>query len=262
VRGHSPSYEQLLELEESVDFFSRVLGNAIAGCGVPLVGATTSFQQTAASIALLAEVKAARPQTTTVLGGANCRGAMAFGIAALTNRVDCIVSGESETVFVDLLRGITSQPQRMTDRIILGRPCRNLDSLPDPEFHEYFRQLDHALPSWRQGMIWLPFESSRRCWWGQKHQCTFCGLNGETISFRVKSPDRVLRTLKTLGTTHPIRNLVATDNILPQQYLKTLLPKLSHAVPDAQIFYSTKAISFEASRADEGIRHLCHPARH
>ena len=35
-------------------------------------------------------------------------------------------------------------------------------------------------------------ETARGCWWGERQHCTFCGLNGATMAFRSKTPERVL----------------------------------------------------------------------
>jgi magnesium-protoporphyrin IX monomethyl ester (oxidative) cyclase len=45
-----------------------------------VAGATTTFHQTAASVALLREIKRSTPKVITVIGGANCEGAMALDI--------------------------------------------------------------------------------------------------------------------------------------------------------------------------------------
>jgi radical SAM superfamily enzyme YgiQ (UPF0313 family) len=42
----------------------------------------------------------------------------------------------------------------------------------------------------------LLFEASRGCWWGAKHHCTFCGLNGLSMTFRSKSADRAYSEIK------------------------------------------------------------------
>ena len=41
------------------------------------------------------------------------------------------------------------------------------------------------------------FETSRGCWWGERMHCTFCGLNGATMSYRSKSPRRAVDELMT-----------------------------------------------------------------
>jgi magnesium-protoporphyrin IX monomethyl ester (oxidative) cyclase len=63
---------------------------------------------------------------------------------------------------------------------------QDLDGLPYPTFDDYFAQLrttsfaKRVLPA-------LVMETSRGCWWGAKHHCTFCGLNAEGMAFRSKS---------------------------------------------------------------------------
>ena len=37
----------------------------------------------------------------------------------------------------------------------------------------------------------LYLEGSRGCWWGQKHPCSFCGLNGRKNVYRYKSAGRL-----------------------------------------------------------------------
>ena len=74
-----------------------------------------------------------------------------------------------------------------------------MDSLPLLSSKEYFEQrsacLPHSAPS---HSTYLTFETSRGCWWGQKHHCTFCGLNGEGMGYRRKSPGRVISELQAL----------------------------------------------------------------
>ena len=60
----------------------------------------------------------------------------------------------------------------------------------------------------------LPLESSRGCWWGAAHQCTFCGLNGTSLGYRSKSPERVLAEVHELEDRYGISDFEAVDNIL------------------------------------------------
>src|SRR4051812_31793928 len=83
----------------------------------------------------------------------------------------------------------------------------------------------------------LPYESSRGCWWGQKHHCTFCGLNGEGMVFREKSPDRVIEDLRALAAAFPARSIFMTDNIMPHAYFKTLPPRLAADPLPLSLFY-------------------------
>jgi ribosomal peptide maturation radical SAM protein 1 len=236
------TFEQLAALEREAAPFCAALGERLAALRCRVVGATTAFQQTAASVALLAQVKRARPQTITVIGGANCEGEMARGIASLGAPIDYIFSGECDSVFPDFLRRAVAGQSLPPDPIVRGQACFDLDSLPEPCFEDYFAQLDNALPNWREGKnITLLYESSRGCWWGARVQCTFCGLNGETLRFRQKSPERVIAGIKRLLLRYPTRLIAMTDNILPHAYFRTLLPRLAEESLPARIFYCTKS---------------------
>ena len=89
--------------------------------------------------------------------------------------------------------------------------------------------------------IAIPFESARGCWWGAKHHCTFCGLNGTTMRFRAKSPQRVLAELDQQSRRYRTFRFDAVDNILDPGYLTTLLPAITDGTRDYEIFYEVKA---------------------
>jgi hypothetical protein len=119
-------------------------------------------------------------------------------------------------------------------------PAATMDELPYPNFDDYFAQaesyqlLDHL-------KVMLPFETSRGCWWGERHHCTFCGLNGMTMKFRHKSSARAIEELKYLVSSYGnrIRYLTATDNILPMSYFNDFVPLLGELGVD--LFYETKS---------------------
>ena len=80
-------------------------------------------------------------------------------------------------------------------------------------------------------------------WWGQKHHCTFCGLNGESISYRARSAERTLELLHALAEHYPNTNrFQAADNIMPTSYFHDLLPKLASNLPrpDVEYFWTVK----------------------
>ena len=56
----------------NLDLVLADLADALVQAGVPIVGATTSFDQTAPALAQLAAIKARDPAVRTLLGGANC----------------------------------------------------------------------------------------------------------------------------------------------------------------------------------------------
>jgi ribosomal peptide maturation radical SAM protein 1 len=237
------TYEKLADLDRSAGDFCAVLGEHLAKVRFHVAGSTTTFQQTGPSVALLAQVKRRKPQAITAIGGANCEGEMARGIASLAAPIDYIFSGECESVFPEFLRRAVAGEPLPTEHIVQGEACFNLDALPEPNFDEYFAQLDNVFPSWREDQkdVWLPCESSRGCWWGARHHCTFCGLNGQTMAFREKSPDRMIAEVRRLLLRYPTRLLAMIDNIIPYSYFRTVLPRLAKELPPVQMFYETKS---------------------
>lgn len=245
--GEAPlhGWSHLEEIESRLGRWSSRVAEAVARQSFEVVGATTTFAQTSASFALLRLIKQLRPETVTVLGGANCEGEMAEGLAelaALQPSVDFIFSGESETSWPELLRNLRSG-RLPAGRIIRGEPCRDLEALPAPRYREYIDQLSSWLPGspLRNKGFWIAYESSRGCWWGEKSHCTFCGLNGEQMGFREKSADRVIADLGRMVDECGTRSVFMVDNIMPHNYFRTLIPRLGTELPRLFIHYEQKA---------------------
>ena len=118
------------------------------------------------------------------------------------------------------------------------KPVRDMDTLPTPNYDEYFER-SKCLGLTARRII--PFESSRGCWWGQKHHCTFCGLNGYGLAFRAKTPKRVFEELSELARKHRISYFEAVDNILDLKYLKDFFTTIAETRTDYQFFYEVKA---------------------
>ena len=240
--GKRITLPELRRLERYAEVFVERVGGAVSEQGYRIVGCTTSFEQTAASVALLNRIKALSKGTITILGGANCEGEMARGVASLPSGIDYIFSGESEAVFVEFVRAI-QVGSRPRSRLLFAEPCRDMDALPTPTYVEFYEQRRRFLPRSKvaASRTEIPYETSRGCWWGEKHHCTFCGFNEEAIAFRQKSPERVIKELRILLGAHPTREIVMTDSIMPYTYFKTLLPRLAGRLPGVAIFYEQKA---------------------
>jgi ribosomal peptide maturation radical SAM protein 1 len=241
--GPQVSSTALIQMEALCHDWVDHLAVEVARLGFPVVGCSTTFEQTAASIAILNRIKIHRPQTITILGGANCDGEQADGIHSLAARIDFVFSGESESTFPRFLRGARDRRLPST-RTIHGEPVVDMDGIPPPDFSEFYEQYDRFLPEGefgKKGDLWLPYETSRGCWWGEKHHCTFCGVNGSIMKFREKSPERVVKDLKELTAKHPTNRVVMYDNIMPHSYFRSLLPRLATELPGLHIFYEQKA---------------------
>jgi ribosomal peptide maturation radical SAM protein 1 len=220
-----------------------------------VIGFTSTFQQNTASFALASAIKRRHPGVTMVFGGANFEGEMG---QELTRTVDCIdyaVIGEGDKAFPEFLialqegrdptqiRGVVARRNGRVTNLNSRPPLRTLDELPTPDYTEFFERAGNLglLPTDPTERILIPFESSRGCWWGEKHQCTFCGLNGTGIVYRVKSPQKVLAELDELAKYYPKTVLEAVDNILDMSYITTVFQKLSETKPGYELFYEVKA---------------------
>jgi len=243
-RDFNVPLDELQSLQQKTGTWVQVLAAGICASGTPIVGCTTTFEQTTASIAILRGIREKSPQCITLLGGANCEGKMADGIAKLQAPIDFIFSGESEITFPQVLDNYRRTGTVPATRIIRGKPCMDLDSLPTPEFDEYFEQLEVFFPSRQIAEaqdMWLPYETSRGCWWGEKQHCTFCGINVETMSFRERNPSRVINDLGKMSQRYRSKRIFMVDNIMPYSYFNTLLPEMAGAQLNLQIFYEQKS---------------------
>jgi ribosomal peptide maturation radical SAM protein 1 len=224
-----------------------------------------------ASLALLRRVRELDPGVITMLGGANCETVMGEATHRCFPWVDYVVSGEADGLVTELCRlaltrgrdvateelprGVLGPAHRQAQqgdagarpagpRKARGKLARalfgDLDSLPTPEYDDYFDTLA-ASPLKANVRPGLPLESSRGCWWGAAHQCTFCGLNGTSLGYRSKSPERVLAEVRELEDRYGVSDFEAVDNILDMSYHKTLLPELAADTSTRRIFYEIKA---------------------
>lgn len=241
--GMKCSLAELRTLEARARLWVEELADRIAALSFPIVGATTTFEQTSSAIALLAAVKRRRPQTITILGGGNCEGPMAEGIMSLGTAVDYVFSGESEETFVTWLRSVKAGA-RPSERIVKGQIQLDMDQLPPPDYRSWFSQRGLFLgqeslrPEYH---LCITYETSRGCWWGEKRHCTFCGLNGLGMRHREKSSEKVFSDLRVLLGQCPTNLVWLTDNIMPHRYFTTLLPRLQKEVPGVQLFYEEKS---------------------
>jgi ribosomal peptide maturation radical SAM protein 1 len=216
----------------------RALARQIVDIGFPIVGCSTAGGLVSA-IALLHSIKSADPGVITLLGGACCEAEMAEGILSLGTDIDYIFSGEGEITFPGLARQILAG-RLPGEKIVYGREVTDLDSGPLPDYRDYGQQREHFDPRWSSlnGSYWLPFETSRGCWYGK---CTFCGVKGKRNVYRRRSPDTIIGHLKALVQRHGLDLILMNDIMMPSQYFETLLSRLSAEIPALKMFYEATA---------------------
>jgi len=221
-----------------------------------IVGFSVGFDaQKMPSAALAKRIKAVFPETVIVFGGTACDGAMGKAILELFPEVDVVVQGEAETHFPKIIRRIRSDESledvpgciyRFEKKILSSRDCElntSLDLIPEPDYQVYFSQRE-ASPYNAFERIVL-FESSRGCWWGEKHHCKFCGILAVDSKYRIKSIDRVVQHIENLENRFSPDLLYSTDSILSMQHLRSVLPKLSTLRREgklkAELFFEVKS---------------------
>lgn len=255
----------------AADFIERT-ASRILELQPRVVGFTSTFQQQLASLAVARRLKEGDPLLKIVFGGANCETVMGAELVAQFPYVDAVVSGEGDLVVADLagklldgtpiedLPGVytAANLQQVAAKGYPSAPSvRDMDALPYPDYADFFAQL-HP-PAEGAASVFLLFETARGCWWGEKHHCTFCGLNGATMTFRSKSAARALAELEYLAERYRTRSIAAVDNILDMTYFRDFLPELARRDLKLNLFYEVKAnLKKEQLRLlrDAGVRKL------
>jgi ribosomal peptide maturation radical SAM protein 1 len=257
VRHHAGSEENFATYErvrQEIDGFLDACLERYRVDDYDLVGFTSTFQQNIGSLALAKRIKQRWPHILTAMGGANCEGTMGLELSRSFDWMDFIFSGEADHSFPELVKRLDAGKvldgvaglirRRASDGASeLAAPqdrIHNLDSLPDPDFSDYFREL-RAGPLAARVNPSLLIESARGCWWGAKSHCTFCGLNGETMTFRAKSATRVADELERQSARYDVKRFQAVDNIISYDYFKTLLPMLVERQLGVNLFYEVKS---------------------
>lgn len=238
--------------EQSSDFLDECLDECLRE-DHDVVGFTTSFAQNMASLALARRIKDRRPATPIAFGGANCEDAMGLALHRAFPFIDMVFCGEADLSFPSAIRalaqggspagipGVIHRDSGGASRYSTLTPerVRELDALPFPDYDDFFVQYD-ALPDGSR-VSGVPMETSRGCWWGEKHHCTFCGLNGLAMPFRSKTADRALAEVDHLRHRYRVEDIQMVDNILDMRYLRTFLPALAERKVRPALFYETKA---------------------
>jgi ribosomal peptide maturation radical SAM protein 1 len=221
-----------------------------------VVGFSSTFQQNTASFALARRLKERYPHITTLFGGSNFEGVMGVEWVRSLPMIDYAIAGEADVAFTRFLVALAdgTDPTDVPGVIGTSRtgelvvrpgepPFDRMDELPIPDYAEFFERAQdlELLETSARRELYLPFESARGCWWGAKRHCTFCGLNGGSMSFRTKSADRVEAEMHELVRRYHSYDLEAVDNIMERDFIDDIFPRLQAKGTTYRIFYEVKA---------------------
>ncbi len=223
------------ETEKTVD---RVLAK-----NPKIVGCTAVFEQRNASLAILREIKKRCPDIITFMGGFTCFDYAGMAMLREFPFLDYVFCGESDDIFASSCRGMMEGTLHDLPYGLLrqGGPfpddpphriVEDMESVPAPDYDDYMQMFhswygfDQYQVTRKRAEMRLILETSRGCWWGEKHACLFCGLNGQTKCYRKKSAEKSLAEIR--ETTKKYRNghVCFADNILPNEWFQELLPAL------------------------------------
>ncbi len=245
-----PMLGELLKARALRERFIDESVRRIQAGGARIVGFSTTFHQTCCCLAIARRLKQAADAPLVVFGGANCEGEMGLQMLRSFPWIDHVCTREGDIAFPELVRRLLhgGDPHGIPGMLSQGRSTvlstpelvENLDELPDPDYSDYFERLSRADPALAVQPELL-VETSRGCWWGAKHHCTFCGLNGDTMHFRSKSPERAFAEMKRLAARWPARKMDCVDNILDMRYFDGLFPQLAQQPLGLELFYEVKA---------------------
>ena len=251
-----PSIDRLLKLRAMVEPFLAHCLATIPWEEYAVVGFTSTFDQNIASLALAKRVKEAHPEVNIAFGGGNWEDEMGRELHRRFPFVDYACPGEADVSFPALakllLAGRCPGKNRAKIRGLIYREngksvytgradlVKDLDQLPYPDYSDYFR--DYEETSAASFVIpTILFEGSRGCWWGQRVQCRFCGLNGNTMAYRAKSGERALEEIKFLSDRWGTEQVQAVDNVIHMSAFKDLLPDLAKLDPPLSLFFEIRA---------------------
>jgi ribosomal peptide maturation radical SAM protein 1 len=251
--AHRDAVRQLRKLAPA---FLRIAFEACDWSKYDLVGFSSTFEQTLPSLCLARMIRAAHPGVKIAFGGANFEAPMGQPYLDLFPEIDFIATGEADFSFPqlceNLARGVAAVPKGILHRQEHEEHEEDtaqdsagpagpvaLDSLPIPDYDDFFPSFARTFPHSAPASV--PLEASRGCWWGHKHHCTFCGLNGDTMAFRRKSWERVAREAAFLEERYHPSCLIFADNILAMDYFPTLLPHWAEGEGTTPKFFEIKA---------------------
>lgn len=222
-----------------------------------MIGLTCMFDQTFASVSLAKMIKEHSPEKLIVLGGYGVNNETGLEIIRAFPWIDVVASGEGESIISKLanasvnkeeLHAIANINYRMQKGAMVYTTPRSapISAMPDnnaPDYTDYFNDIETLRQNEQVAIApsSLPIESSRGCWWGEKHHCIFCGIDESTMKYRYLSSEKVINTLTRLRNKHAMNAFRLVDYILPLNYYHTLLPALGHIEPTFELSCEIKA---------------------
>lgn len=261
--------ETLLKGMKAAEQVTEETAREIVSLSPKVLAVSSVFYQLNAALSIIRRVKELNPDIKVLMGGPNCMGKAGEAILRFSEGVDAVFFGEGDEVFAETIKALEtgdSLPygclrREDIDGIECGkvdlpfRLTKEMNTVPIPDYSDFFPYLDNMSDEIKSGFHndyygsdnepVLLIEGSRGCWWGQKHPCTFCALNGVKNIYRQKSSDVIFKEMMTQYERHNITHYEFTDNVIPTQMLEEFLPLLEQSDMKFDLFAEVKPIFSE-----------------
>ena len=223
-------WPKLLEVSEA---FIEYEAKLILERKPKIVGCSVMTQQRNASFALCKKLKELDPDIVTIIGGGCCTGETGPAYVSTVPSLDYVFSGEGDgalgkgcALIMAGKRGelLKTHPEFLVPGAPpVNRAIEDLNTVPIPDYSDFFEQIKEDDFENGDSSI-IVMESSRGCWWGQKHRCRFCGLHSceESLRFRKKTDERIWSEIKHLRDTYGISEFYFSDCILDMEFIRRL----------------------------------------
>jgi ribosomal peptide maturation radical SAM protein 1 len=229
-----------------------------------VVGFTSTFNQNIASVTLAKLIKEKYPSIKILFGGSNFDSEMGLEYFRVFEWIDYVISGEAEDSLPALMDALASDSpipkgviHRVDGDIRFEESQENFNDFKQygpPDYGDYFeqiREIDPQSPLLENPIIL--YETARGCWWGEKHHCTFCGLNASTMEFRARDMEQVHADLADLSKRYNSYRFRLVDNILEMKYIDGVFGEFAQNNYDLQFFIEVKSNLTKAQ-----IKNLAH----
>lgn len=247
----SPEY--LLEVKEKmVPEFLRWAVDSVDWGQYEAVGFTSTFNQNLASVTLAKLIKEKYPSVKILFGGSNFDSEMGLEYFRTFDWIDYVVQGEAEPILPALMGALENGGEippgvihRKGREVVLQEGSsmfEGFEKYGPPDYEDYFEQLrgiDPESPHLENPVIL--YETARGCWWGEKHHCTFCGLNASTMKFRARSIEQVHADISALSKRYDTFRFRLVDNILEMSYIDGVFKEFAQENYDLQFFIEVKS---------------------
>ncbi len=233
---------------------------------IKIVCCSATFVQLYASITILKEIKSIRPDIITVIGGCECEGEAAKEIVKVFDFIDFSCSGEGDVTLPKLCStlldnnsndnrqlpfGVYDKRKALNDTIESSIVCGERIK-PADHSRFYFEQM-YALREDHLNSYTIEF--SRGCWKGFKSHCTFCGLNGLRMEYRLRKRGEVISEIQNAYETGK-RVFYVVDSVLDLNRMKPIFDYIKNNCTEAIFLCDTvSSLSFQQMKilADSGM---------